>query len=142
MEIPRVPPAGKKVAVVLQPRPQIPAQGFDGVDHGWATLREGEQTIEAYVHAPEGGEPLFVVKRPTGASSGGIAKENFRRLTHGGASWSSAGKSLQVTSPGDDLLLLRYRTHREKIAADGSKTSRSTDEPTFGFLLWIEAEGP
>jgi hypothetical protein len=121
---------------------QIPAQGFDGVHHGWATLKEGEQTIEAFVHAPEGGEPVFVVRSPTGTSRGGISKEDYQRLTNGGASWSSVGKSLQVKSPDEELRLLRYRTNREEIAADGSKSSRSTDEPTFGFLVWIEADEP
>lgn len=134
-------PPGKKWRLCSS-HGQIPAQGFEGVSHGWGTLQEGEQTIEAFVHAPEGGEPVFVVRSPSGSSRGGISPEDYQRLTNGGASWSSAGKSLQIKSPEDELLLLRYRTNREMIAADGTKSSRSTDEPTFGFLLWIEADEP
>jgi hypothetical protein len=123
---------------------QIPSQGFEGINHGWATLNEGEQTIEAFVYAPEGGSPEFVVRTPSGTSRGGLSAEDFAKLTNGGASWSSVGKTVQIKTPDEnEIPLLRYRTDREEVAADGkTKSFRSTSEPTFGFLLWIEAEGP
>jgi hypothetical protein len=136
-------PPGKKWRLCSSQGP-IPAQGFDGIQTGWGSLQEGEQTIEAFVHAPEGGSPEFVVRTPTGTSRGGISDEDYAKLTSGGASWSSVGKSLQIKSPGDnELPLLRFRTNREEVSADGkSKAYRSTDEPTFGFLLWIEWDEP
>jgi hypothetical protein len=134
-------PPGKKWRLCSS-HGKIPAQGFEGVQHGWATLEAGEQSIEAFVHAPEGGEPVFVVRTPTGTSRGGLSKEDYEQLTNGGAQWSSAGKTLQIKSPEDDLVLLRYRTDRVETAPDGSRVLRSTSEPTFGFLLWVEAEEP
>jgi hypothetical protein len=129
---------------VFQGAGGVRPQGFDNVAHSMSSLEAGEFTLEALVDRSPDGSPRFLWIRDNGKSTIGISEENYERLKSG-AGWSTLGGigRTELRAVNDaPLELLRVRSHKVLSEEPGSRTTGTTDEPTFGLLLWIERARP
>lgn len=120
---------------------KIPKQGFENVSFTTSSAPSVAQLyVEAWTEIDEEGKPRLAVRSENGTARHSISALDFEKLKSG-CSWSSIGQTQQVRDARQPLELLRLRTHDVVTEHDGSRTTRSSDEPTFGILIWIEPDG-
>ena len=119
---------------------EVPLRGFEGVRHSATTTQSGEYTIEARFDRDENGQRRFVVSRNGVKTAIAFPDEEFQRLKAAGHSATTLGASqTQQFDPTGPIELIRLRQHRVVPGSSpGLPTSVSSDEPEFGFVIWLE----
>jgi hypothetical protein len=115
---------------------RMPRQGFD-VSHGTSSIDSGEFTIEAFIGRDADGERRLVVATPTSRTSQSLDEAQYRELVKAGYSTTGIGATrTEVLEAGGPILLIRLRQHEPIPGSPGG--FRTSDEPQFGFMLWLE----
>lgn len=116
---------------------KIPRHGDRDVPHASSTIDAGEFTIEAFFSRNADRQPRFVVAHGGGSSSQTIDEQQLAELGKVGFSSSGIGqKRTEVFDTLGPIVLIRLRQHEAVPGSPGS--FRTSDEPQFGFLLWLE----
>ncbi|HUE73718.1 MAG TPA: hypothetical protein VMP01_22760, partial [Pirellulaceae bacterium] len=116
---------------------RIPRQGFKEIPHASGTIDDGEFTIEAFIGRDVDGQRRLVVATPSIRNSQSLDEAQFQELIKAGFSTTGIGFTrMEVLDPKAPILLLRLRQHEPIPGSPGS--FRTSDEPEFGFMLWLE----
>lgn len=118
---------------------QIPGQGFENVPASSSTIEGGEFTVEALIRHDEEGQRRFVIVGPGSRVSQSLDEQKFERLKTAGFSATGIGfTQTEVLDPAGPIELIRLRQHREIPGPPGSHSFAGSDDPEFGFLIWVE----
>jgi hypothetical protein len=121
----------------------VPSQGYENVPHNMSTIEGGEFTLEVFIDNDPEGRPRLVYRTPVSTTRMGISPAEFALLKANGHSWAGVGRGMvQMRDAGQPIQLMRLRVNEEFAKSSGGSSYRTSDQPQFGFLIWIEEARP